>query len=289
MTLSCRCLMLLLAVALLLPVPVAFAAETDTEAAPPEQEKRYRWGVAAGGAAVRFESSYKQTDKETGLSFFIDPEGQLNLSEREYVPAVYLLALVKGRHYITAGYTRFRRTSGEQRLDESIDIGDITIEVGASVEFQWDSDDFDVSYGYRIHRDDRLRIIAKGGIYALDLTARVVAQGSYTIDEVTEIGVWEEEASLVAPLPIAGVLFDFDISRRWSLVTSVEAIYAPVGDITGQALRSRIHTRARLSKLVAIGFGLSYFSIHVVDEDDEEKQDIKYGYDGFYAGLSFNF
>ena len=116
MTLSCHCLILLLAVALLLPVPAAFAAETGAETKPPEQEKRYRWTVAAGGAVVQIDSSYKYTDKETGHSFFIDPEGQLNLSEREYVPSAYVLALIKGRHYLSAGYTRFRRTSGEQRL-----------------------------------------------------------------------------------------------------------------------------------------------------------------------------
>ena len=282
-----RFLILALGTALLLPSPVAFAEET--EAIPPEQEKRYRWTVAAGGAVVQIDSSYKYTDKETGHSFFIDPEGQLNLSEREYVPSAYVLALIKGRHYLLAGYTRFRRTSGEQRLDESLDIGDITFEADASVEFQWDSDDFDVSYGYRIHKDDRLRILVQVGIYVLDLTARLLAEGSYTIDDVTEAGIFEEEASLVAPLPLAGLLFDFDITRRWSLMTSVEAVYAPVGDITGRALRTRLHARARLSKLVAIGFGISYFNIGVVDEDDEEKQDIKYGYDGLYAGLSFNF
>ena len=133
MTLSCHCLILLLAVALLLPVPAAFAAETGAETKPPEQEKRYRWTVAAGGAVVGIDSSYKHTDKETGHSFFIDPEGQLNLSEREYVPSAYVLALIKGRHYLSAGYTRFRRTSGEQRLDESLDIGDITEADGSSL------------------------------------------------------------------------------------------------------------------------------------------------------------
>jgi hypothetical protein len=282
-----RLMIPVLAAALLLPGTAALAAETGTD--PPEQEKRYRWRVVAGGAAVQIDSSYKFTDKEIGLSFFIDPEGQLNLSEREYVPSVYLLALLGGRHYISAGYTRFRRTSGEQTLDESLDIGDITIEADASLEFQWDSDDFDVSYGYRVHKDDRIRIIAKFGVYALDLTARVLAAGSYTIDDVTETGTFEEEASLLAPLPLAGVTFDFDITKNWLLATSVEAVYAPVGDITGTALRTRIVTDYRLTRHLDFTFGLNYFKISVVDEDDLEKHEIRYGYDGFYAGLGFTF
>jgi hypothetical protein len=289
MTFSRRCLTLLLAVALLLPGTEVLAAKTGTGTESPEQEKRYRWSVSAGGAAVQIDSSYKVTDKESGFSLFIDPEGQLNLSEREYVPSVYLLARLGGRHFISAGYTRFRRTSGEWLLDESLDLDDITLEAGTSLEFQWDSDDFDVSYGYRIHKDDRLRILAKFGVYALDLTVRILADGSYTIDGVTETGRFEEEASLVAPLPLFGLIFDFDITPRWSLATAVEAVYAPVGDITGRALRTRIYTDYRLTRLLDFTFGLSYFKIGVVDENDEVKQEIKYGYDGVYAGLSFNF
>jgi hypothetical protein len=284
-----RFLTIILAASLALPGPAAFAAETGTETNPPEREKRYTWSVTAGGAAVRFDSSYKQTDKDSGLSFFIDPEGNLDLSEKEYVPAVYLLALIKGRHYISAGYTRFHRTSGEKILDEDVDIGDIIIEADARVEFQWDSDDFDVSYGYRIHRDDRTRIILKGGVYVLDLWARAYAEGSYIIEDVLETGVWEEEATLTAPLPLIGLMFDYDITHRWSLVTAVDAVYAPVGDITGRALRTRVHTRYRFTKLLSMGFGLSYFDIDVVDEDDEKRQEIKYGYDGFYIGLAFTF
>jgi hypothetical protein len=243
----------------------------------------------AGAALVEIDSSYKYTDKESGLSFFLDPEGQLDLSQREYVPTVYFLTQIKRRHYISAGYTRFRRTSGEKTLDESLDIGDIIIEADATLEFQWDSDDFDVAYGYRLHADDRIRIFANFGVYALDLTARVLAAGSYTIDGVTETGTFEEEASLVAPLPLLGVIFDFDITRKWSLATSVEAIYAPVGDITGRAVRTRIVTDYRLTRIMDFAFGFNYFRIDIVDEDDLERHEISYGYDGFFAGLGFNF
>jgi hypothetical protein len=66
-------------------------------------------------------------------------------------------------------------------------------------------------------------------------------------------------------------------------------MYLPVGDTTGRALRSRFHTRYAFGGTVGIIFGINYFNIHVTDQNDERKWDIKYGYDGVFAGLIFAF
>ena len=151
------------------------------------------------------------------------------------------------------------------------------------------SNDFDISYGYKLFADDHIRILGKVGVYITDLDAGIRAEGTWSIDGNPDAGIYERSRAIVAPLPLLGLQFNFYVNRRWSLSTSVDAMYLPVGDITGRALRTKLHTRYAFGRTVGIVFGINYFDIHVTDENEERKYDIKYGYDGVFAGLIFAF
>ena len=72
-------------------------------------------------------------------------------------------------------------------------------------------------------------------------------------------------------------------------MTSIDAMYLPVGDITGRAFRTDITARYSFNRTVGVSFGVNHFDIHVTDEDELQKSSIKYGYAGIYAGLIFAF
>lgn len=241
-----------------------------------------------GGTSVRFDSSFKYLDNETGESIFIDPEGHLGLADRQEVPTLSMLVSLGDRHYISIGATRFRRDANFISV-EGTGFGNLDIHSG-SVDTWLDSNDFDLSYGYRLFADEHIRILGKLGLYTLDLDSGIHVEGEWSIDgDPPQSGVYLRERSLVAPLPLLGVLFDFYINRRWALATSVDAMYLPIGDITGRALRTRINVRYAFGSAVGVTFGINYFDIHVTDQNDERKYDIKYGYDGLFAGLIFAF
>jgi hypothetical protein len=240
-----------------------------------------------GGASVRFDSSFKFLDKETGNSVFIDPEGQLGLQERQEVPSGSFLVSLKDKHFLSIGFTSFERDS--RLLDaESTTYGDLEVESG-TIDVWLDSNDFDLSYAYKLFADDHIRILGKAGIYTLDLDAGIRAEGEWSIEDEPDSGVYERSRSLIAPLPLLGVLFNFYIDNRWALAISVEAMYLPVGDITGRALRSKINARYAFGKAVGITFGINYFDVDVTDDGETRRYDIKYGYDGLFAGLIFAF
>lgn len=251
------------------------------------QTRSSQWVIAIGGSSVFFDSSFKYLDKETGNGVFFDPEGQLDLPERQNVPMLSMLVALKDRHFLFVSATKFRRESTPLAV-EDLDLGDLGI-VSGEVSAWINSNDFDVSYGYRLFRDDHVRILGKVGIYALDLDAGIHAEGEWAFSGELESGTFGKERSLVAPLPLIGVQFNFYINRRWSMSTSVDAMYLPVGDITGRALRSKIHARYAFGKTVGIVFGINYFSIRVTDENEQRKYDVTYGYDGVFAGLIFAF
>jgi hypothetical protein len=130
-------------------------------------------------------------------------------------------------------------------------------------------------------------IIGEAGIYILNLEIGARIEGSYTKDGVQETGSYQNTETLLAPFPLFGVQFNYDINRRWALATAVEAVYLPFGTITGKSLRTRIHTRLALGPRIGIAFGLSYFDIVVRQELENETTDVEYGYKGVFAGLYF--
>ena len=261
------------------------SAEEPTETILQSRSKQFV--IAVGGSSVLFDSSFKYLDKETGNGFFLDPEGHLDLPERQEVPMLTMLVTLGDRHFLSIGATKFRRDSA--LLDvENIDFGNFEV-TDASVDVWINSNDFDISYGYRLFADDHIRILGKVGIYTLDLDAGIRAEGEWSIEDDPDSGIYEQARSIVAPLPLLGVQFNFYVNRRWALSTSVETMYLPVGDITGRALRSRFHTRYAFGRTVGIIFGINYFDVHVTDQNELRKYDIKYGYDGAFAGLVFAF
>ena len=243
--------------------------------------------IAVGGSSVRFDSSFKYLDKETGHSIFLDPEGHLDLPERQDVPMLSMLVAFNDRHFLSVGATSFSRDSDLLSIEDA-DFGNLEIE-NALVHAWINSNDFDISYGYKLFADDHIRIVGKVGLYTIDLDAGILAEGSWSIGGEPNSGIYEQSRTIVAPLPLIGVQFNFYINRRWSLSTSVDAMYLPIGDITGRALRTKINTRYAFGRTVGIVFGINYFDIHVTDQNDERKYDIKYGYDGVFAGLIFAF
>jgi hypothetical protein len=269
----------------LLGVAALSFAEEPTETI--LQTRSSQWVIAVGGSSVLFDSSFKYLDNETGNGFYLDPEGQLGLPERQEVPMLTMLVALKDRHFLSIGATRFRRESTLLAV-EDLDLGSLGIASG-EVDVWINSNDFDLSYGYRFFADDHIRILGKVGIYILDLDAGIHAEGEWNFGDEHESGTYDRGRSLVAPLPLLGVQFNFYINRRWSLSTSVDAMYLPVGDITGRSLRTKIHTRYAFGRTVGLVFGINYFHVHVTDQNETRKYDIKYGYDGVFAGLIFAF
>ena len=277
--------LLLLMVMCLLGGAAAAPAEEPTQSIMQTRSKQFV--IVAGGSSVLFDSSFKFLNKENGNSIFLDPEGQLDLPPRQNVPTLTILVALKDRHFLSIGATQFRRESAPLFV-EDIDLGDLEI-IDGSIEVWLNSNDLDISYGYKLFADDHIRILGKVGFYTLDLDVGIRAEGHWNFASEPDYGIFEQSRTLIAPLPLLGVQFNFYVNRRWSLALAVDGMYLPVGDITGRALRSKIHTRYAFGKTVGIIFGIDYFNISVTEQNDERKYEVKYGYDGVFAGLIFAF
>lgn len=278
---------IILAVVALVGSPVF--AEEDVEDTDRGSVRGKKFVILVGGTKASFGTTFEQVDQVTGDRTFFSLEGNLGLPKQDSVPTLSLLARVGRKSFIAADISRFRRSTTLLDIEESLVLDDLVIEVGARADFIYNVDTFDVAYGHAYYEGEHTRIIGKFGLFVMNLDTGLLVDGGYSIGDHSEAGTYDATTSIVAPIPLLGLLFDFDLPKKWALSTSVEVFYMPISTIRMKALRTKIFARYAFSDLVGVSFGLSQFVMDVRDESDDVVTNIEMRLDGFYAGLSFAF
>ncbi|UCB55919.1 MAG: hypothetical protein JSW45_05155 [Thiotrichales bacterium] len=268
---------------------LAFAVKA-AHAEPATEQPLYkstRFAIGIGVALVKFDTKLKFTDKtrSTFNSIFIDPEGNLNLPETSSVTTFYGVWHINQKHSLGLSYFGVNRESSLFDIDETFE--DVRVEGSAKIT---DTTNFyRVSYGYTLFDDYRSKIKFHAGIYGLDLKYVFEAEGQITQDGVTTPGQIDEEAKVFAPLPLIGVDLWYSFTSKWGINTRVAFVAGSYEDLSASVLQTGLNAQYRFTKHVGIAFGLAYFDADVVIEDDIEKTDIVYGYDGAFIGMHFIF
>lgn len=266
----------------LIASPVLADIETEREL-----YKSSRFALGIGAAIVKFDTKLKFTDKTRSNfdSIFIDPEGNLDLPETSSVTTFYATWDINPKHSIGLSFWNVNRESSLFNIDETFE----DVRVQGSAKISDTTNFYRFSYGYTLFNDYRSKIKLHAGIYGLDLKYVFEADGQITEGGVTTPGSIREEANVFAPLPLIGLDFWFSFTPRWSMSTRVAFVAGSYEDVSATALQTAINAQYRVSDHVGIVLGLAYFDTDVVIEDDVEKTDVAYGYDGGFIGMHFMF
>ena len=268
----------------------ALVASTVHANAEPDQIELYnssRFALGIGAAIVKFDTKLKFTDKTrtTFNSIFIDPEGTLGLPETSSVTTFYGTWNINPRHSVGLSYFSVNRESSLLNIDETFE--DVRVVGNAKIT---DATNFyRLNYGYTLFNDDRSKIKLAAGIYGLDLKYVFEAEGQITQDGVTTSGSIKEEAKVFAPLPLVGLDMWFSFTPSWGMNTRVVFVAGSYEDVSAGVLQTSVNALYRFSDHVGLVFGLAYFDADVEIEDDIDKKEISYGYDGGFIGMHFIF
>ena len=245
----------------------------------------YKFALGAGAAVVKFDTKMKVTGKKTGNSVFLDPEGHLDLPEVSHVTTIYGVYNFNQKHSIGFSFFGINRESSVLSFDKT--FGDVRVVGDATIS---DTTNFyRLDYGYTLFNDDRSKIKFIAGIYSLDLKYVFEAKGDLTIDGITQSGSILEEANVFAPLPLIGLDFWFSFTPEWSMATKVGFVAGSYEDLSAVVFQTGINAQYKFTKHIGGVIGLVSFDADVVIEDNTEKQDISYAYDGLFMGLHFVF
>ncbi|MGD8933910.1 MAG: hypothetical protein PVF35_03965 [Gammaproteobacteria bacterium] len=265
----------------------ASAAYANNEFDQTELYKSNKFALGIGAAIVRFDTKLKFTDK-TRVNFdsiFIDPEGNLDLPEVSSVTTYYGVWNINPKHSLGFSFFNVNRESSILNFDETLE--DVRIEGEAKLT---DTTNFyQLNYGYTIFRDYRSNIKLAAGVYGIDLEYIFEAEGEITIDGVTENDEIYEEAKVFAPLPMVGLDFWYAFTPRWALATKVTFVIGSYEDVSATVIQAGINAQYRFTDHIGLVFGLASFDAQIDIEDDTDKQEVSYSYDGGYAGVHFMF
>ena len=245
--------------------------------------KSSKLALGIGTAIVRFDTNIKIIDKNKGRGTFLDLEGNLDLPEDSTVTTIYGAYQFKPKHSIGFSFFNINRESKIFNIDKTLE----EVRVVGNTSITDTTDFYRLDYGYNLFNDTHSKIDLMAGIYALDLSYVFSADGEITIDGVTESGFIEEETSIFAPLPLLGLNFRFRITDSWSFATKVAFVTGSHDDLSATVFQTSINALNKVNKHFGFVMGLTYFDADVVIEDDVEKQNISYGYDGAYIGMHF--
>ena len=245
----------------------------------------YKFALGAGAAVVKFDTKIKVTDKKTGNSVFLDPEGNLDLPEVSHVTTIYGVYNFNQKHSVSFSFFSINRESSIFSFDKTFEdirvVGDATMSDVTNF--------YRLNYGYTLFVDDRSKIKLLAGIYTLDLKYVFKAEGDITIDGVTTSGSILEEANVFAPLPLVGLDFWFSFTPKWSMATQVAFVAGEFDGVSAVVIQAGINAQYKFSENIGGVIGMTNFTTDVVIEDDIEKQDISYAYGGLFLGVHFVF
>jgi hypothetical protein len=255
-----------------------------------EQEHTYfykdsKFALGVGTAIVSFDTNTKYTDKLKARNTYLDLEGNLDLPEVSVVTTFYGNYQFKPKHRIGFVFFYISRESDIFNIDKTLE----DVQVVGSASITDTTDFYQLDYGYNLFSDTHSKIDLLAGIYGLDLKYEFKADGDIIIDGVTTSGSIEEETKVFAPLPLIGLDFLFRITDSWYFATKMAFVIGSHDDLSANVFQTHINAQYRLNQRLGIIMGLTYFDADVVIEDDLEKQDISYGYDGAYIGMHFLF
>ena len=237
-----------------------------------------RFSFNLGGFITGLNSDIQLGSQEVGIGAAINIEDALGLetstlvlrSEMEYNYGR------RRRHTARLGYFSLFRNA-RKVLDSEIEIGDETFPVGTEVSSKFDLQIYKGAYDYSFYMDERVKLGITFGLFIMPISFSTSA-----------LGLSEEVAEFIAPLPVFGLRTNFAISPKLFLKQSIEILYLEISNFKGSI--SDINLRLEYNPWKHFGFGLGINSYRLnisIYENDNTFLDFAGSIKTSYTGMLF--
>lgn len=228
--------------------------------------------IQIGGFITSSDTQMRVDSKGGGAGAVVNLEDALGLNSEKTtyrIDGFYRFGETR-RHEVELHYFDSRR-SGEKVLDRTIEVGDTTFPIGASVSTQFDLKFINLDYSYAFFQDDRVRLSVAGGLHTIGVHYKLDSPG---------LALFEDE-KFTAPLPVAGFRGEVVVTERWRLKGGVDVLYVEYNQYTGALADTNVAVEYLPFKHA--GFGLALNNVRMKLESD--------GGDGtsLNGQLNFNF
>jgi hypothetical protein len=235
--------------------PSVVAAEEGEKAKPWE-----RFSLNVGGFVANLNSDFRIGSQSLGVGLDVNPEDALGLDSSLFVfraDALWRFTSNR-RHRFELSYYDLRRAS-TKTLEADIQINDKIFSTGTTVDTLFDLQVIRAGYSYSLIQDDRIDLGISAGLYVMPIRIKI---SSTTSGEIGDEGI-------TAPLPVAGLHFDFAITPKFFLKQSIDVFYFQYQNFQGGLLDTRVGVEYNIWKHFGVGVAYEYFRLQVKAEGQD--------------------
>lgn len=264
--------------------PVAIRAE-DAAIHPKLAARAY---LDVGGYVPAVDTRLR-VDRAGGSGTVLDLEDDLDFEDRPTFPFALVNLRLGQRWRIEGEYFSIDRDKTTV-IDRTLEIGDETFEIGATVNSFFDTDVYRLSLGYAFLKRPNAEMGAVLGAHVTTFDLGISAIGSGgNIDKA-------ETADTLAPLPTIGLYGSYAFSPRWLMQGRADYFTLDYEEYSGTLLNFNIGLEFQLAKHVGLGAGYRYVDLEFTADKtlgvgsvgDDFSGEFQYRYSGPTLYLSFS-
>jgi hypothetical protein len=169
--------------------------------------------------------------------------------------------------------------SGQNTLQEQINVGDTSIGAGASTNSSLSFNMYRAMYQYSFYRNDQVELAVIPGLYLAKTNFMLAASGNITANgtPVTS-GFSQTNENITLPLPSVGVLANYQITPKLLTQIRTDFFYLKIGNFEGSMMEFYAGLEYRLLK--QFGLGAAYDRLVVNAQSNSSN--------GFTADMNWN-
>jgi len=206
----------------------------------------------------------------------IDPESDLDLSDRKVLPAID--AGVRVGHFVIGAEFYALDRSAQQSVSRTITFDDATYPVGAAVNSTLDTSIYRLTIGYDLVRQPDLELGLALGAHITKFKLELSGQGT-----VAGAAVRSTEArrrSVLAPLPTIGAYGAVELAPRLMLAGRVDWLGLTVEGYHGRLWNMQAELDYRAFKNVGLGVMYRYVDYRLGVDKDQWTGRVAYRFNG---------
>jgi hypothetical protein len=259
--------------------PITIAQENISDNKPDTLNYSWeRFSFSLGGFLSGLNSDIQLGSQQVGLGVTINVEDALGLETSTLVLRSEMEYHFGKRRHQTArlGYFSLFRDA-RKVLDSEIEIGDETFPVGTEVTSKFNLRIFKGTYDYSFYMDERVKLGVSIGLFIMPISFSTSA-----------LGLSEEVADFIAPLPVFGLGANFAITPKLYLKQSFEILYLKISTFKGSISDLNIRFEYNPWKHFGFGLGLNAYRLNLTAYNDNSAfLDFKGTVKTSYTGILF--
>ena len=169
--------------------------------------------------------------------------------------------------------------SGESIIWRDITFGEQNFTAGSTIDSEFNLKTLVFTYSYLFHSHDEIDLGITAGLH--------INEAELSLQ--TEIGNINERVKQTTPLPVVGILLNYDFSANWGINYQTRVFLIEYSDISGNLSDTKLILDYHINKNLGLEFGLNRRASELeVDDNDSFKKSDNVA-TGWIANLMWNF